>query len=152
MASVFHKRLDFCAAFEAIRAGVLRSSAILTKRMKFSGQKTCVGKRLSCSDKPGDVRHKSPAYYRAFAAFASVTLSGLLTSLDCVGELRYFVIRTPEFEHRYICDIGNRKNPGSGTWAVLAGLYHGFALHESLQESVANLLARLLSIVSQLVR
>jgi hypothetical protein len=72
------KSLDFCAAFEAIRAGVLRSSAIFTKRMEFSGRKTCVGKRLSCSDKPGDVRHNSPADYRAFAAFASVTLSGCL--------------------------------------------------------------------------
>ena len=41
-------------------------------------------------------------------------------------------------DHEYIAAIVNARHPGKGTWQLLPKLDHGFALHESLKDSVAH--------------
>jgi len=55
--------------------------------------------------------------------------------LALFGELD---IRTLAMDHEYIAAIVNARHPGKGTWRLLPGMDHGFALHESLKESVAH--------------
>jgi pimeloyl-ACP methyl ester carboxylesterase len=49
-----------------------------------------------------------------------------------------FDIRTLAMDQEYIAAIVNARHPGKGTWRVLAKLDHGFALHQSLNESVPH--------------
>jgi pimeloyl-ACP methyl ester carboxylesterase len=55
--------------------------------------------------------------------------------LALIGE---FDIRTLPLDHEYIAAIVNARHPGKGTWQLLPKLDHGFALHESLKDSVAH--------------
>jgi pimeloyl-ACP methyl ester carboxylesterase len=55
--------------------------------------------------------------------------------LALIGE---FDIRTLPLDHEYIAAIVNARHPGKGTWQLLPKMDHGFALHESLKESVAH--------------
>jgi len=55
--------------------------------------------------------------------------------LALIGE---FDIRTLPMDHEYIAAIVNARHPGKGTWRLLPKMDHGFALHESLKESVAH--------------
>lgn len=55
--------------------------------------------------------------------------------LALIGE---FDIRTLAMDHEYIAAIVNARHPGKGTWRLLPKLDHGFALHQSLNESVAH--------------
>jgi uncharacterized protein len=47
-------------------------------------------------------------------------------------------IRTLSMDHEYIAAIVNARHPGKGEWRVLPKMDHGFALHESLDASVAH--------------
>ncbi len=47
-------------------------------------------------------------------------------------------IRTLSMDHEYIAAIVNARHPGRGAWRVLPKTDHGFALHESLNDSVAH--------------
>jgi len=49
-----------------------------------------------------------------------------------------FDIRTLPLDHEYIAAIVNARHPGKGSWRLLPKMDHGFALHESLKESVAH--------------
>ena len=49
-----------------------------------------------------------------------------------------FDIRTLPLDHEYIAAIVNAGHPGKGAWQVLPKMDHGFALHESLNDSVAH--------------
>jgi uncharacterized protein len=49
-----------------------------------------------------------------------------------------FDIRTLPMDHEYIAAIVNARHPGNASWQLLPKMDHGFALHESLKESVAN--------------
>jgi len=55
--------------------------------------------------------------------------------LALIGE---FDIRTLPMDHEYIAAIVNARHPGNGTWRLLPKMDHGFALHDSLKESVAH--------------
>jgi len=55
--------------------------------------------------------------------------------LALVGE---FDIRTLPMDHEYIAAIVNARRPGRGAWRLLPKMDHGFALHESLNDSVAH--------------
>jgi pimeloyl-ACP methyl ester carboxylesterase len=55
--------------------------------------------------------------------------------LALVGE---FDIRTLPMDQEYIAAIVNSRHPGKGTWRLLPKMDHGFALHESPNESVAH--------------
>jgi pimeloyl-ACP methyl ester carboxylesterase len=55
--------------------------------------------------------------------------------LALIGE---FDIRTLPMDHEYIAAIVNAGHPGKASWQLLPKLDHGFALHESLKESVAH--------------
>jgi pimeloyl-ACP methyl ester carboxylesterase len=55
--------------------------------------------------------------------------------LALIGE---FDIRTLPTDHEYIAAIVNARHPGKGAWRLLPKMDHGFALHDSLKESVAN--------------
>jgi pimeloyl-ACP methyl ester carboxylesterase len=55
--------------------------------------------------------------------------------LALIGE---FDIRTIPMDHEYIAAIVNARHPGKGTWRLLPKMDHGFALHESLNDSVAH--------------
>jgi len=41
-------------------------------------------------------------------------------------------------DHEYIADIVNAHHPGNGGWRLLPKMDHGFALHYSLNDSVAH--------------
>ena len=49
-----------------------------------------------------------------------------------------FDIRTLPMDHEYIAAIVNARHPGKASWQLLPKMDHGFALHESLKESVAR--------------
>jgi len=49
-----------------------------------------------------------------------------------------YEVRTSEFEHQYITDIVNYHASGKATWKVLPKLDHGFAVHDTMQDAVAN--------------
>jgi uncharacterized protein len=49
-----------------------------------------------------------------------------------------FDIRTLPMDHEYIAAIVNAHHPGNGAWRLLPKMDHGFALHESLNDSVAH--------------
>ena len=53
------KWLACCIAANAVPTAVNPSRANPTKRMAFSARKTCIGKRLSRTDKRSDVHHNS---------------------------------------------------------------------------------------------
>ena len=55
--------------------------------------------------------------------------------LALIGE---FDIRTLPMDHEYIAAIVNARRSGNGTWRVLPKMDHGFALHQSLKESVTH--------------
>ena len=55
--------------------------------------------------------------------------------LALIGE---FDIRTLPMDHEYIAAIVNAHHPGKASWQLLPKMDHGFALHESLKESVAH--------------
>lgn len=55
--------------------------------------------------------------------------------LALIGE---FDVRTLPMDQEYIAAIVNARHPGKGSWRLLPKMDHGFALHESLQESVAH--------------
>ena len=55
--------------------------------------------------------------------------------LALIGE---FDIRTLPLDHEYIAALVNARHPGKGTWRLLPKMDHGFALHESLKDSVAH--------------
>ena len=55
--------------------------------------------------------------------------------LALIGE---FDIRTLPLDHEYIAAIVNDHHPGKGTWRLLPKMDHGFALHESLNDSAAH--------------
>jgi pimeloyl-ACP methyl ester carboxylesterase len=55
--------------------------------------------------------------------------------LALIGE---FDIRTLPLDHEYIAAIVNAHHPGKGTWRLLPKMDHGFALHESLNDSAAH--------------
>ena len=41
-------------------------------------------------------------------------------------------------DHEYIAAIVDDHHPGKGTWRLLPKMDHGFALHKSLNDSVAH--------------
>jgi pimeloyl-ACP methyl ester carboxylesterase len=47
-------------------------------------------------------------------------------------------IRTLAMDHEYIAAIVNSRHPGKGSWRLLPKMDHGFALHDSLNDSVAH--------------
>jgi uncharacterized protein len=49
-----------------------------------------------------------------------------------------FDIRTIAMDHEYIAAIVNARRPGKGAWRVLPKMDHGFAVHDSLSDSVAH--------------
>jgi len=49
-----------------------------------------------------------------------------------------FDIRTLPMDHEYIAAIVDDHHPGKGTWRLLPKMDHGFALHKSLNDSVAH--------------
>jgi pimeloyl-ACP methyl ester carboxylesterase len=49
-----------------------------------------------------------------------------------------FDIRTLPMDHEYIAAIVDAHHPGKGTWRLLPKMDHGFALHKSLNDSVAH--------------
>jgi pimeloyl-ACP methyl ester carboxylesterase len=49
-----------------------------------------------------------------------------------------FDIRTLPMDHEYIAAIVNARHPGKGAWRLLPKMDHGFAMHESLNDSVAH--------------
>jgi hypothetical protein len=49
-----------------------------------------------------------------------------------------FDIRTLPMDHEYIAAIVNARHPGNGAWRLLPKMDHGFALHESLNDSVVH--------------
>ena len=49
-----------------------------------------------------------------------------------------FDIRTLPTDHEYIAAIVNARRPGKATWRLLPRMDHGFALHDSLKDSVAH--------------
>jgi hypothetical protein len=49
-----------------------------------------------------------------------------------------FDIRTLAMDHEYIAAIVNARRPGKGAWRVLPKMDHGFAVHDSLSDSVAH--------------
>ena len=53
--------------------------------------------------------------------------------LALIGE---FDIRTLPLDHEYIAALVNARHPGKGIWRLLPKMDHGFALHESLKDSV----------------
>lgn len=55
--------------------------------------------------------------------------------LALIGE---FDIRTLPTDHEYIAAIVNARHPGKGAWRLLPKMDHGFALHDSLNDSVAH--------------
>jgi len=55
--------------------------------------------------------------------------------LALIGE---FDIRTLPMDHEYIAAIVNAHHPSKGTWRLLPKMDHGFALHESLNDSAAH--------------
>jgi len=55
--------------------------------------------------------------------------------LALIGE---FDIRTLPLDHEYIAAIVNARHPGKATWLRLPRVDHGFALHESLKDSVTH--------------
>jgi pimeloyl-ACP methyl ester carboxylesterase len=55
--------------------------------------------------------------------------------LALIGE---FDIRTIPMDQEYIAAIVNARHPGKGAWRLLPKMDHGFALHESLNDSVAH--------------
>ena len=55
--------------------------------------------------------------------------------LALIGE---FDIRTLPMDAEYIAAIVNARHPGRASWQLLPKMDHGFALHESLKESVAH--------------
>jgi pimeloyl-ACP methyl ester carboxylesterase len=55
--------------------------------------------------------------------------------LALIGE---FDIRTLPLDQEYIAAIVNARHPGKATWLRLPRMDHGFALHESLKDSVTH--------------
>jgi pimeloyl-ACP methyl ester carboxylesterase len=55
--------------------------------------------------------------------------------LALIGE---YDIRTLPLDAEYIAAIVNTRHPGNGTWRLLPKLDHGFAMHDSLKDSVAH--------------
>jgi pimeloyl-ACP methyl ester carboxylesterase len=55
--------------------------------------------------------------------------------LALIGE---FDIRTLPMDHEYIAAIVNARHPGKGSWQLIPKMDHGFALHDTLKESVAH--------------
>jgi pimeloyl-ACP methyl ester carboxylesterase len=49
-----------------------------------------------------------------------------------------FDIRTLPMDHEYIAAIVNARHPGKASWQILPKLDHGFAMHETLKDSVAH--------------
>jgi pimeloyl-ACP methyl ester carboxylesterase len=49
-----------------------------------------------------------------------------------------FDIRTLATDHEYIAAIVNARHPGKGAWRLLPKMDHGFALHETFNDSVAH--------------
>ncbi len=49
-----------------------------------------------------------------------------------------FDIRTLPMDHEYIAAIVNARHPGKASWQVLPKLDHGFALHDTLKDSVVH--------------
>jgi pimeloyl-ACP methyl ester carboxylesterase len=49
-----------------------------------------------------------------------------------------FDIRTLPMDHEYIAAIVNARHPGKASWQLLPKLDHGFAVHDSLKDSVAH--------------
>jgi pimeloyl-ACP methyl ester carboxylesterase len=49
-----------------------------------------------------------------------------------------FDIRTLPMDHEYIAAIVNARHPGKASWQILPKLDHGFALHETLKDSVTH--------------
>ena len=49
-----------------------------------------------------------------------------------------FDIRTLAMDHAYIATIVNARHPGMGSWRLLPKMDHGFALHDSLNDSAAH--------------
>jgi pimeloyl-ACP methyl ester carboxylesterase len=47
-------------------------------------------------------------------------------------------IRTTAMDHEYIAEIVNSRHAGHGTWIQIPRMDHGFALHPSLREAVAQ--------------
>lgn len=47
-------------------------------------------------------------------------------------------VRTTAMDHEYIAEIINSRHAGHGTWVQVPRMDHGFALHPSLRESVAQ--------------
>lgn len=47
-------------------------------------------------------------------------------------------VRTTAMDHEYIAEIVNSRRAGHGTWVQVPRMDHGFALHPSLRESVAQ--------------
>src|SRR5262249_55086593 len=63
--------------------------------------------------------------------WASLDIPGLAL----IGE---FDLRTFPLDHEYIAAIVNARHPGKGTWQLLPKMDHGFAVHQSLQESATH--------------
>jgi len=47
-------------------------------------------------------------------------------------------IRTLAMDHEYIAAIVNARHPGMGSWRLLPKMDHGFALHDSLNDSAVH--------------
>jgi pimeloyl-ACP methyl ester carboxylesterase len=98
---------------------------------------TAVAKKLF----PGDEEHlidlRSLQHFRELndQNVARVWASLDIPVLALIGG---FDIRTLPLDHEYIAAIVNARHPGKGTWQLLPGLDHGFALHESLKDSVTH--------------
>lgn len=90
---------------------------------------------------PGDNDHlydlRSLQHYRELndQNVARVWASLDIPVLALFGE---FDIRTLPMDHEYIAAIVNAGHPGKASWQILPKLDHGFAVHETLKDSVAH--------------
>jgi pimeloyl-ACP methyl ester carboxylesterase len=98
---------------------------------------TAVAKKLFPQDDEHPMGLRSLQHFRELndQNVARVWASLDIPVLALIGE---FDIRTLPLDHEYIAAIVNARHSGNGTWQLLPKLDHGFALHESLKESVAH--------------
>ncbi len=98
---------------------------------------TAVAKRLFPED---DEHFNGPRSLQHVRQLNDQNIARAWASLDIpvlalIGE---FDIRTLPMDHEYIAAIVNARHPGKGAWRLLPKMDHGFALHESLNDSVAH--------------
>jgi pimeloyl-ACP methyl ester carboxylesterase len=98
---------------------------------------TAIAKKLFPQDAEHLIDLRSLQHFRELndQNVARVWASLDIPVLALIGE---FDIRTLPMDHEYIAAIVNARHPGKGTWQVLPKMDHGFALHQSLKDSVTH--------------